>query len=96
MFIQGADAAGTFYAVMTLRHLMGKSIAGIKIWEAEIVDYPAFAFRGVLEGSYTGPWMYESRMGILELMARYKMNYFMYGPKPDPYIRNTCGIFFLI
>lgn len=94
VFIHGADEAGTFYGVMTLRQLMGKSIAGIKLWEAEIVDYPAFAFRGVLEGSYTGPWTHEQRMSILEVMACYKMNYFMYGPKTDPLIRNTWRILY--
>lgn len=94
VFIQGADDAGTFYAVMTLRQLMEKSAAGIKIQEAEIADYPKFTFRGALEGSYTGPWSHEQRMSILELMARTKMNYFMYGPKPDPYIRNTWRVLY--
>ncbi len=94
VFIQGADEAGTFYAVMTLQQLMEKSAEGIKIWEAEITDYPKFVFRGVLEGSYSGPWTHEERMSILELMARYKMNYFMYGPKPDPLIRDTWRILY--
>ncbi len=94
VFIQGADDAGTFYAVMTLRQLLEKTATGIKIQEAEITDFPKFNFRGVLEGSYTGPWTHEQRMSILELMARMKMNYFMYGPKPDPYIRNTWRVLY--
>lgn len=94
IFIQGADEAGTFYAVMTLRQLMEKTQAGINIREAKITDYPKFNFRGILEGSYSGPWTHEERMSILELMARYKMNYFMYGPKPDPYIRDTWRVLY--
>lgn len=94
IFIQGSDEAGTYYALQTLKQLMERTMTGINLWEAEIMDFPKFPIRGVIEGSYTGPWTHEQRMQMLMFMARFKMNFFMYGPKPDPLVRDTWRVLY--
>jgi hyaluronoglucosaminidase len=64
-----------------------------------IVDAPAFAERGVVEGIYGPthycdtatmtflPWRPGDRRVVLDLMSRLRENTFIYAPKCDPYTR---------
>jgi hyaluronoglucosaminidase len=58
----------------------------------EIEDYPNFPVRGVIEGFYGPPWSDEERIGMMDLLANYKMNTYVYGPKDDPYHRERWAV----
>lgn len=53
----------------------------------EVVDYPAFGYRGVVEGFYFEPWSWADRRDVLRFMAWARMNSYIYAPKDDPYHR---------
>ena len=38
-----------------------------------------------MEGFYGTPWSHETRLSLIDTYGRYKMNYYVYGPKDDPY-----------
>ena len=81
-----ADSSdGVFYAVCTLREISANAQEPQSVPCVDIDDYPAFRFRGVVEGFYGTPWSHETRLSILDHMGRYKMNSYVYGPKDDPY-----------
>lgn len=82
------DEVGIFYALQTIKQLIKEKDNKIIIAEVKITDYPSFKIRGIIEGTYTGPWTHTQRKEILEFMARYKMNHFVYAPKADDYVRN--------
>lgn len=50
-----------------------------------IEDYADMQYRGVIEGFYGWPWSFEDRLSFDEFAKRYKLNYYAYGPKSDPY-----------
>lgn len=50
-----------------------------------VTDYAHARYRGIMEGFYGHPYSMESRLNLLEFCKRYKMNYYGYGPKADPY-----------
>ncbi|MBR2015033.1 MAG: beta-N-acetylglucosaminidase domain-containing protein [Alistipes sp.] len=84
--IAAYDEVGAFYGVQTLRQIAESSVAGDgKLPAVEIYDYPDLQYRGVVEGFYGTPWSHEVRMSLIDLYGRYKMNYYIYGPKDDPY-----------
>lgn len=81
-----ADSSdGVFYAACTLREIAANAQEPQSVPCVDIDDYPAFRFRGVVEGFYGTPWSHETRLSILDHMGRYKMNSYVYGPKDDPY-----------
>lgn len=51
------------------------------------VDYPAFRYRGVVEGFYFEPWSWGDRARMIGFMAWARMNTYIYAPKDDPYHR---------
>lgn len=51
----------------------------------EVIDWPDLPFRGVVEGYYGTPWSYAARRSQFEFYGRNKLNYYIYGPKNDPY-----------
>ena len=51
MIIAGHDERGTFYAIQTLKQLLN----GNTLPEVEIKDFPAVAYRGVVEGFTDNP-----------------------------------------
>ena len=53
-----------------------------------IVDFPMFPIRGIVEGFYGQPWSHSDRLDVLRFEGRVGMNYYLYGPKDDPYNRN--------
>jgi hyaluronoglucosaminidase len=82
--LAGADPAGTFYAAQTLRQLVvGGAVAGLGI-----VDRPAMARRGTVEGFYGSPWTTAERLDQLDFYGRFKLNTYIYAPKEDPYHRD--------
>jgi hexosaminidase len=64
---------GVFYGLTTLLQLSALDKKGVYLKGAEIVDYPALAFRGVhcLSGKNAGDQIAKA---IRTLMARFKMN----------------------
>ena len=42
-------------------------------------------YRGVVEGFYGPAWSHAARLDLIELMGRWGLNTYIYGPKDDPY-----------
>ncbi len=81
--IAGHDEEGTFYGVQTFLQLMNEP----QVRQCEIVDWPSVATRGVIEGFYGNPWSHEDRLRQFDFYGYNKMNFYVYGPKDDPYHR---------
>jgi hyaluronoglucosaminidase len=80
----GGGAAGTFYAAQTLRQLAADgAVAGVAV-----LDRPAMAHRGAIEGFYGSPWTTEERLDQLAFYGRFKLNTYVYAPKDDPFHRD--------
>ena len=84
--IKAYDKLGVFYAIQTLRQIFESPISAEgKLPTLSIVDWPDLQYRGVVEGFYGTPWSHEVRLSLIDTYGRYKMNYYIYGPKDDPY-----------
>lgn len=83
--LAGADPAGQFYAVQTLRQLI---LPGPRIAGAAVIDHPAMPVRGTIEGFYGSPWTHAERLDQLTFYGRIKNNTYVYAPKDDPYHRD--------
>lgn len=84
--IIGFDEKGAFYAIQSLREITQSPIAANgNLPYLSINDYPDLPYRGVVEGFYGTPWSHKTRLSLINLYGRYKMNYYLYGPKDDPY-----------
>jgi hyaluronoglucosaminidase len=81
--LAGADAAGTFYAVQTLRQLISRGT----IHDVVISDWPSMPVRGVIEGFYGPAWTDSQIAGQLRFYGATKLNTFVYSAKGDPYLR---------
>ncbi|HEY7069377.1 MAG TPA: beta-N-acetylglucosaminidase domain-containing protein [Acidimicrobiales bacterium] len=82
--LAGAGPDGTFYAAQTLRQLAGDGVvAGVGV-----IDRPAMAHRGVIEGFYGSPWTPAERLDQLAFYGRFKLNTYIYAPKDDPFHRD--------
>jgi hyaluronoglucosaminidase len=81
--LAGADAAGTFYAVQTLRQLISRGA----IHDVLISDWPSMPVRGVIEGFYGPAWTDSQIAGQLRFYGANKLNTFVYSAKGDPYLR---------
>ena len=86
--IQGADADGAYYGVLTLGQILEQGNED-KIAEVVVSDYPEIEFRGFIEGFYGVPWTHEERMNLMADTSEYKMNTYIYAPKDDPYHRSN-------
>jgi len=82
--LDGADRDGQFNAAQTLRQLLDHRLS---IPSLVIRDWPSLRWRGVVEGFYGRPWAQPERLAMLDFMGRHKLNFFMYGPKADVYLR---------
>ncbi len=76
------DAAGRWYALKTLKQLIRPG-GPPAVRVAQVVDHPAVALRGVIEGFYGEPWSDEDRLALLPLLSDLKFNVFAYAPKGD-------------
>jgi hyaluronoglucosaminidase len=84
----GADGAGQYYAVQSLRQLfVPTDDGGWRLAGAAISDYPAMPLRGTIEGFYGTPWTHQERMDQLAFYGDVKANTYIYAPKDDPYHR---------
>ena len=86
IFIYAYDKDGAYYGLRSLEQLIECPAAKwLKIPFVTIYDYPSLPVRGVVEGFYGTPWSHQMRLSLIELYGKYKMNYYVYGPKDDPY-----------
>lgn len=98
--LEGADGAGLFHAVQTLRQLTVRgeredgdeasdrkeSREGVLGFAGVTVrDWPAAAVRGVTEGFYGKSWSHQERLGQLDFLGRTKQNRYLYASTEDPY-----------
>ena len=84
--ITAYDELGAFYAIQTLRQIVESPVAEDgKVPCMQIRDWPDLKYRGVVEGFYGEPWSHEARLSLIDFYGRFKMNYYVYGPKDDPY-----------
>ena len=84
--IKAYDKLGAFYAIQTLRQVFESPVSAEgKLPTLSITDWPDLQYRGVVEGFYGTPWSHEVRLSLIDTYGRYKMNYYIYGPKDDPY-----------
>ncbi len=86
IIIDAYDDAGAFYAIQTLRQIVESPISAEgKLPAMYVKDWPDLKYRGVVEGFYGEPWSHETRLSLIDFYGRFKMNYYIYGPKDDPY-----------
>lgn len=85
--LAGADAAGTFYAVQTLRQLITGGPGAARLRDVLIRDWPAMPVRGVIEGFYGPAWSDSDISTQLRFYGANKLNTFVYSAKSDPYLR---------
>lgn len=84
--IKAFDELAAFYAIQTLRQIAESPVAEDGTIPAMTIrDWPDLKYRGVVEGFYGVPWSHETRLSLIDIYGRYKMNYYIYGPKDDPY-----------
>lgn len=84
--ITAYDEKGAFYGLQTLRAVMESPVsADGKLPCLTVNDYPDLPYRGVVEGFYGTPWSHEVRLSLIDFYGKFKMNYYLYGPKDDPY-----------
>uniref|UniRef100_UPI0040564E52 beta-N-acetylglucosaminidase domain-containing protein n=1 Tax=Alistipes sp. TaxID=1872444 RepID=UPI0040564E52 len=84
--ITAYDELAAFYAIQTLRQIVESPIsADGKLPALTIKDWPDLKYRGVVEGFYGEPWSHETRLSLIDFYGRFKMNYYIYGPKDDPF-----------
>lgn len=84
--IEAYDELGVFYAIETLRQIVQSPISYTgAVPHLEIRDWPDLKYRGVVEGFYGTPWSHTVRLSLIDYYGRNKMNYYIYGPKDDPY-----------
>lgn len=84
--ITSANDVGVFYAIQTLRQVIESPDAEDGSLRMLIIyDFPDLKYRGVVEGFYGVPWSHETRLSLIDFYGKNKMNYYIYGPKDDPY-----------
>ena len=84
--IEAYDELGAFYAIQTLRQIVESEVSQDGTIPSVVIrDWPDLKYRGVVEGFYGEPWSHEARLSLIDFYGRFKMNYYVYGPKDDPY-----------
>ncbi|MCW3817901.1 beta-N-acetylglucosaminidase domain-containing protein [Micromonospora sp. DR5-3] len=83
IILSGADGAGTFYAVQSLRQLLVSNGSRVAVDGVAVRDWPGYRIRGGMESFYGPVWSQEDRRSQIEFLARHKMNQFFYGPADD-------------
>jgi len=76
VFVRSSDAAGEFYAVQTLRQLVDKRNGEMVFPCVEILDAPAYLWRGVHLDESRHFFGKETVRRLLDLMAEHKLNVF--------------------
>ena len=84
--IRAYDELGAFYGVQTLREIVASPASDGGLLDGIVIrDWADLEYRGVVEGFYGEPWSHATRLSLIDIYGRYKMNYYIYGPKDDPY-----------
>lgn len=83
--IAGNDAVGTYYGVQTYLQVAAQP----DVQTVTITDWPDVSDRGLVEGYYGNPYSDADRNSLFEFFGRAKMNVYIYGPKDDPYHRDS-------
>lgn len=84
ILLLGDTNGSAYYGCATLEQILEqKPLSALPT--VNISDYAHAKYRGIMEGFYGHPYSIESRLNLLEYCKRYKMNYYGYGPKADPY-----------
>ena len=85
--IEYGDKRGLKYGLDTLSQIVYEFYNHVIVPDVEILDYPSFNMRGVIEGFYDKPWSHGDRLNMISFLRKYKMNAYFYAPKDDPYHR---------
>ena len=72
-FVAGADPAGAFWGVQTLRQLLVRGPQGPALRFARVADWPAFAFRGAM--IYLDAFSQGVNDRLIPMLAAYKFNH---------------------
>ena len=84
--IMAYDELGAYYGIRTLEQIFLSEVsADGTLPSVYIKDWPDLKYRGVVEGFYGTPWSHQVRLSLIDFYGQYKMNYYIYGPKDDPY-----------
>ncbi|MBP2380602.1 beta-N-acetylglucosaminidase domain-containing protein [Brachybacterium sacelli] len=83
--LAGRDARGTYYAVQTLRQLLG---GGARVPAVHVRDAPRMEIRGAIEGFYGIPWSHQARLDHFAFYGAHKLNTYIYTPKDDLLLRS--------
>lgn len=84
VLLLGDEDGSAYYACASLEQMLEQEPLDA-MPTVSIADYAHARYRGIMEGFYGHPYSKESRLNLLEYCKRYKMNYYGYGPKADPY-----------
>lgn len=84
ILLLGDTDGSAYYACASLEQMLEQKPHSA-MPTVKISDYAHAKYRGIMEGFYGHPYSMESRLNLLEYCKRYKMNYYGYGPKSDPY-----------
>lgn len=74
--IVGADAAGVFYAIQTLRQLAQQRSNAVVLPHGSVRDWPAFAVRGFMQDTGRNFRTIDTLKKQIDLAAAYKVNVF--------------------
>lgn len=85
--ISAKNSENIIYGLYTLKQILQQSGDGIQ--SLDIIDYPTFKYRGIIEGYYGIPWSFDARARLMRFGASLKNNVFIYAPKDDPYHREN-------
>ena len=80
IFVYSRTPAGFYYGQNTARKLAQNNDSRVR--DLLIIDYPAFAIRGAIEGFYGIPWTWDERRDIIDAIAQASFNTFVFAP-PD-------------
>ncbi len=84
--LYGVDPRGARYAVDAAFALVAKDEAGtLYVPAATVVDWPAMAVRGIVEGFYGDPFTIDARALLLSTMDETRHNTYAYSPQNDDY-----------
>ena len=84
ILLLGDEEGSAYYGCASLEQMFEQEPLD-KMPTVKISDFAHARYRGIMEGFYGHPYTMESRLNLLEYCKRYKMNYYGYGPKADPY-----------
>ncbi len=89
--LYGADPRGQRYAVGAAFAILGRDASGgsgggaVYVPAATVVDWPAMAVRGIVEGFYGPAFTVEARASLLSTMDELRQNRYVYSPQTEDY-----------